>query len=272
MMAAARSSGSGLMRRFRRLATLAVRLKGPADFVTAADIASEATLRSRLLRAYPRYGFTTEESPPTKGADAERARFIVDPLDGTSNFVHAIPHFAIAIALERSGRVVAAVVFDPAKDEMFVAELGRGAWLGGRRLRVSADRDLSRALVGTGIPHSNRARRHARYLAMLGATMRKAAGIRRLAAAELDLAYVAAGRFAAFFEFGLTPWDVAAGALIVREAGGRVSEPDGGADFMTSGDVLATNGRLHRSMLALLARSTGYGGTVTRRRRTPPPR
>ncbi len=252
MTRAARSAGAGLMGRFRSREQLRVEMKGLADFVSSADLESEHLLRAALLEDYPAFGFVTEESAPTPGTDPGGSRFIVDPLDGTTNFLHGVPHFAVAIALERQGRIVAGVVFDPSKDEMFVAEEGRGAWLGTERLRVSDDADLSRALVGTGIPHSNGAHRHATFLAMLAAAMREAAGIRRFGSAALDLAYVAGGRLATFFEFGLKPWDLAAGMLLVREAGGRVSEPAGGEDVLGTGDVLATNGLLHESVTALL--------------------
>jgi myo-inositol-1(or 4)-monophosphatase len=252
MIAAAQTAGTGLMRHFRTRTSLKVDLKGPADFVSTADLESEGTLKTALLGAYPSFGFVTEESAPTTGTDGHHAHFIVDPLDGTTNFVRGIPHFAISIAFEREGRVVAGVVFDPPKGEMFVAEEGRGAWLGAERLEVSRDLDLSLAVVGTGIPHVSRPHLHAGYLPMLAATMREAAGIRRFAAAAIDLAYVAAGRFAVFFEFGLSPWDLAAGVLLVREAGGLASEPSGGSDILGSGNVLATNGRLHERMLALL--------------------
>jgi myo-inositol-1(or 4)-monophosphatase len=252
MMRAARSAGAGLMRRFRVRDQLRVELKGLADFVSSADLESEHLLRATLLGDYPAFGFVTEESAATSGTDARGSRFIVDPLDGTTNFLHGLPHFAVAIALERERRIVAGVIFDPSKDEMFVAEQGNGAWLGTERLRVSDDADLSRALVGTGIPHSNGVHRHAVYLEMLAASMREAAGIRRFGSAALDLAYVAGGRLATFFEFGLKPWDLAAGMLLVREAGGRVSEPTGGEDVLGTGDVLATNGRLHESVTALL--------------------
>jgi myo-inositol-1(or 4)-monophosphatase len=222
--------------------------------VTEADLESERTLEGCLLRAFPRYGFVSEESPP-KQAEAS-SRFVVDPLDGTTNYMHGIPHFAVAIALEREGEVVAGVVLDPAKDEMFVAERGRGAWLGRERIRVSSDRDLSRALVATGIPHASARTGHARYMGMLAPMMRESAGIRRFAGAALDLAYVAAGRFAVFFELGLRRWDIAAGSLLVQEAGGRVSEPGGGESPLSSGDVLATNGRLHPQVLALFRRAS----------------
>jgi myo-inositol-1(or 4)-monophosphatase len=255
------------MRRFRNRSALIVELKGPADFVSAADREAEDTIRAMLLGRYPRFGFMSEESAPTAGLDDSR-RFVVDPLDGTANFVHGVPHFAVSIALEEDRHVVAGVVLDPCKGEAFAAERGTGAWLvpsrgdlAGRAspgrsrptpLRVAGDRDLSRALVATGIPHANTPRRHAPVLRMLRQVMREAAGVRRMAAAALDLAYVAAGRFAAYFELGLAPWDVAAGALLVREAGGTVSEPHGAGDYFSSGNVLATNGLLHPRMLGLL--------------------
>jgi myo-inositol-1(or 4)-monophosphatase len=269
MIDAARRAGAGLMRRFHRRSTLTVELKGPADFVSAADREAEETIRRALLRRHPRFGFLTEESAPTVGLDGDN-RFIVDPLDGTANFVHGVPHFAVAVALEHEGEVVAGVVHDPAKKETFVAERGRGAWLGRERLRVSDARDLSRALVAAGIPHANAPQRHARMLAILGRAMREAAGIRRFASAALDLSYVAAGRFAVYFELGLAPWDLAAGALLVREAGGAVSQPDGGADFMQSGDVLATNGRLHARTLATIIRAARTASSARSRRRIRP--
>jgi myo-inositol-1(or 4)-monophosphatase len=269
MIQAADRAGQGLVRRFRSLSKLHVELKGPADFVSEADRESEDTLRSLLLRRYPTYGFFGEESAASVGTE-EGTRFIVDPLDGTTNFLHGIPHFAVAIALQRAGEIVAGIVHDPAKGETFVAERGRGAWLGKQRLAVRSDRDLSRAVVATGIPHASARARHARYLPALAKVMREAAGIRRFAAAALDLAYVAAGRFAVFFELGLFPWDVAAGALLVSEAGGRVTEPNGGSDFVTSGNVLATNGRLHPRMLAMLRQVTPASTRARRPRRTPP--
>jgi myo-inositol-1(or 4)-monophosphatase len=254
MVDAARFAGEGLMRRFRARKDLEVHVKRQADFVSEADLESEQTLRGRLLGAFPEFGMLAEEGGST---GTEVARFVVDPLDGTTNFLHGVPHFAIAIALERQGQVVSGLVFDPPKGEMFVADAGSGAWLlgpdgGAERLRVADDDDFSRALLATGVPHAGSKMSHEAYLPMLAASMREAAGIRRLAAAALDLSYVAAGRFAAFFEFGLSRWDLAAGALLVREAGGQVSEPSGGPDFLARGNVLATNGRLHPRMLSLL--------------------
>jgi myo-inositol-1(or 4)-monophosphatase len=267
MVGAAHSAGLGLLRRFRSLEGLRVRLKGPADFATEADLESERTLEGRLRRAFPQYGFMSEESSPE--AAGASTRFVVDPLDGTTNFLHGVPHFAVAVALEREGRVVAGLVLDPVKDELFVVERGRGAWLGRKRLHVATDGNLSRALVATGIPHASARARHARYLAMLAPMMRESAGIRRFSGAALDLAYVAAGRFAVFFELGLGRWDVAAGSLLVEEAGGRVTEPDGGNDPLSSGDVLATNGRLHARVLAMLKPARRHGPLPRPRGRKP---
>jgi myo-inositol-1(or 4)-monophosphatase len=252
MMEAARTAGAVLMRHFRGAAraSLEVSMKGPADFVSAADLESEKSLRETLLGAYPDHGFFGEEKAAT-GVGAP-ARFIVDPLDGTTNYLHGIPHFAVSIALERGGALVAGVVFDPAKDEMFCGEAGRGAFAGGAPLRVSSEPDMQMAVIGTGIPHGNRPERHAKYLGVLSRVMKESAGVRRFSAAALDLAYVAAGRLEAFFEAGLSPWDIAAGAVLVREAGGRATDHVGADDVLASGDVLATNGRIHARMLELL--------------------
>jgi len=255
MVRAAELAGRGLMKRFRARSKLVVELKGPADFVSQADREADATIRASLGRAFPRHGFLTEEAAPKDASDD--SRFVVDPLDGTASFLHGIPHFAVSIALEREGAVVAGVVLDVAKGELFVAEKGRGAWVGRERLRVAPDADLSKALFAFGIPGLNRPERHAPTLAVLGRVMKEAAGIRRMSSAALDLAYVAAGRFAAYYELGLSPWDIAAGALLVQEAAGRVTEPDGGGAFLGSGNVLATNGRLHPRVEAMIRRATG---------------
>jgi myo-inositol-1(or 4)-monophosphatase len=270
MIDAAHAAGLRLMHYFRVRSELEVGLKGRADFVTTADLESEKTLKDLLLRAHPGRGMITEESPPirgTRGTDSDR--YIVDPLDGTSNFVHGVPHFAVSLALEKGGRVSHGVVYDPVKQETFAAERGHGAWLNGSRLRVADDPDLSRALVATGIPHASARARHGRYLPMLEGVMKQAAGIRRLGAAALDLAYVAAGRFVVHFEFGLSPWDIAAGALLVEEAGGTVTDTAGGQTFLASGNVLATNGRLHPRMLAILGRATKRSAAPRRTARRP---
>jgi myo-inositol-1(or 4)-monophosphatase len=249
MIAAAESAGAGLRQDFERLDLVLVREKAASDFVSSADLRSQATLRETLSAAFPSYGFLLEEGDDRDGKDA---RFIADPLDGTTNFLHGIPHYAIAIAFELKGEVVAGVVLDVPKGELFWAEKGRGAWLGERRLVASRETDLARAIVATGVPHRGRGD-HPRYLGALGNVMRDVAGIRRMGAAALDLAYVAAGRCEAFFEQGLSPWDVAAGGLLVREAGGIMTQTDG-AIVSLSGDVLASGSdSVHAAMLAALA-------------------
>ena len=254
LMDAARAAGTGLVARFHDRDSLTVSEKGPANFVSTADLESDAALRKHLLAAFPRYGYVSEESAPLEGTETS-SYFIVDPLDGTTNFLWGIPHFAVSVALVRDGQLFAGVVFDPAKGEMFAAQVGCGAWLDSTRLRVSTDPDLSHALIATGIPHAHSRQPHEPYLAILRPAMQVAAGIRRLGAAALDLAYVAAGRFSVFFEQGLYAWDAAAGALLVTEAGGTVTDVSGGTTFLQSGRVLATNGRLHEPMLSMLARA-----------------
>ncbi|MBV9521635.1 MAG: inositol monophosphatase [Alphaproteobacteria bacterium] len=250
MTAAARKAARGLLRDFGEVEQLQVSVKGPADFVSTADLKAERTLRQELGRARPGFGFLMEESGETAGSDA-RHRWIVDPLDGTKNFLHGIPHWAISIALERDGEVVAGIVFEPTRDEMYWAEKGAGAYLNERRLRVSARRGLADALIGTGIPFRGRGD-HKSYLAALAAVMGATAGVRRPGAAALDLAYVAAGRYDGYWEFGLSAWDIAAGMLIVREAGGYVSDLSGGHDMMATGDILAANDHLHLPLGALI--------------------
>jgi len=250
MIRAARLAGESLRSDLARPELVEVREKSPSDFVSSADLRSQAIIRASLTEAYPTHGLLLEEGDGRGTANAPR--FVVDPLDGTTNFLHGIPHFAVSIALEANAEIVAGVVLDVMKGELFYAEKGQGAWLGEQRLSVSRERDLSRSIIGTGIPHHGRGD-HPRYLAALAEVMRDVAGIRRIGAAALDLAYVAAGRFEAFFEIGLAPWDVAAGALLVREAGGIVSQT-GGASVHLSGDVLASSSaELHAAMLARLA-------------------
>ncbi|MGE5271807.1 MAG: inositol monophosphatase family protein, partial [Thiohalocapsa sp.] len=223
---------------------------GPGEFVSTADLHAERTLRNELTRARPGYSLLFEEGGATEGSDPHH-RWIVDPLDGTTNFLHGIPHFAISIALERDGEIVAGLVYEPTRDEMFWAEKGAGAYLNDRRLRVSARRQLGEAVIGTGIPFGGRGD-HPVYLATLARVMAATSGVRRLGAAALDLAYVAAGRYDGFWELGLFPWDIAAGLLLVREAGGFVSDLAGGQTMLTSGNVLAANGHLHLPLAALL--------------------
>ncbi len=249
MVKAAQKAARTLVRDFGEVEQLQVSRKGPADFVSSADLRAERSIREELAKARPSYGFLMEESGATEGDG--RHRWIVDPLDGTTNFLHGIPQFAISIALERDGELVAGVIYDPIKDELFWAEKGGGAFLNDRRLRVSARRDMAQAVIGTGLPFLARGD-HEAYLPLLAAVMAQTAGVRRLGAAALDLAYVAAGRFEGFFEFGLNPWDMAAGIVLVREAGGYVSEVTGGHAMMESGSILAANDHLHLALGTLL--------------------
>src|SRR5438093_401422 len=250
MAGAALKAARALKRDFGEVEQLQVSIKGPGDFVSTADLRAERTLKSELARARPGYGLLLEEGGTTEGTDPHH-RWIVDPLDGTTNFLHGIPHFAISIALERDGEIVAGLVYEPTRDEMYWAEKGSGAYLNDRRLRVSARRQLVEALIATGIPFGGRGDRPA-YIATLERVMAATSGVRRFGAAALDLAYVAAGRYDGFWEFGLSPWDIAAGLLLVREAGGFVSDLSGGQTMMTSGNVLAANGHLHLPLAALI--------------------
>jgi myo-inositol-1(or 4)-monophosphatase len=254
MERAARRAARGLVHDFGEVEHLQVSVKGPADFVSTADLQAERTLKADLGKARPDYGFLMEEGGATAGDG--RHRWIVDPLDGTTNFLHGIPHFAISIALEREGEIIAGVIYDPMRDEMFYAEKGFGAFVNDRRLRVSARQQLADAVIGTGIPFRERGD-HPEYLKLLEAVMGATAGVRRMGAASLDLAYVAAGRFDGFFEIGLSPWDVAAGMILIREAGGYVSEINGGRDVMTSGNILAANDRLQGPLSKLLRSASG---------------
>jgi myo-inositol-1(or 4)-monophosphatase len=240
MIAAARKAARRLIRDFGEVEQLQVSRKGPGDFVSAADRKAEATLREELLRARPAYGWLGEETGEEAGRDGIH-RFVVDPLDGTTNFLHGLPHWAISIALERKGEFVAGVVFDPVKQEMFTAEKGAGAWLNDRRLRVSGRRELSEMVFVAGMPaiSSSRLPDFVRDLTRLGP---RCAGLRASGSAALDLAYVAAGRYDGFWERGLKMWDCAAGALLVREAGGLLRDlEEEDADPVLTGRILAAN-------------------------------
>jgi myo-inositol-1(or 4)-monophosphatase len=250
MERAVRKAARGLVRDFGEVENLQVSVKGPADFVSTADLQAERTLKQELSKARPGYGFLAEEGGTEAGSDGQN-RWIIDPLDGTTNFLHGIPHFCISVALERDGDLIAGMIYEPLRDEMFFAEKGSGAFVNHKRLRVSGRRALADAVIGTGIPFRERGD-HPRYLRLLETVMGNTAGVRRFGAAALDLAYVAAGRFDGFFEFGLSPWDVAAGILIVREAGGFVTEIDGGKNMLTSGSLLASNDLLRLPLGKLL--------------------
>ena len=257
MIRAAFAAAKNLKRDFGEVEHLQISEKGPGDFVSHADIKAERTLRAELERTRPEYGFLGEEGGETKGDG--RNRWIVDPLDGTTNFLHGVPHFAISIALEREKEIIAGVIYQPTPDELFWAEKGNGAFIDtpnarSRRLRVSGRKDPARGLIGTGIPHIGKGD-HPAYFAKLAAVTERTAGVRRWGAASLDLAFVAAGRYDAFFEFGLAPWDVAAGILMVKEAGGVVSDIAGQPYELGGRSLLASNFNLRDSMVEILSKA-----------------
>ncbi|MEE8296329.1 MAG: inositol monophosphatase family protein, partial [Hyphomicrobium sp.] len=220
MVSAARKAGRSLARDFGEVEQLQVSVKGPANFVSAADHKAEDIIYRELAKARPGYSFLMEERGEVAGADASH-RWLVDPLDGTTNFLHGLPLFAISIGLEREGQLVAGVIYNPINDDLFTAEKGRGAFLNDRRLRVAVRKSLADALVTTGIPHLGRPG-HTIFLRELETVIKEVAGVRRTGSAALDLAWTAAGRFDAYWERGIKPWDLAAGILLVREAGGFV--------------------------------------------------
>jgi myo-inositol-1(or 4)-monophosphatase len=250
MIKAARKAARTLKRDFGEVEHLQVSLKGPANFVTAADRRAEEILHEELMQARPGYGFLGEEGGLREGPDKTHT-WIVDPLDGTTNFLHGIPHFAISIGLQREDTIVAGLVYNPANDDLFTAERGKGAFLNDQRLRVAGRKRLTDAVVACGLPHRGRgdlalARRE------LLAVQEKVVGLRRFGAAALDLAWIAAGRFDAYWERNLKAWDIAAGLILVREAGGYVTDLNGGEAPLITGDVIAGNEDVHRELLRLL--------------------
>jgi myo-inositol-1(or 4)-monophosphatase len=251
MVQAAFKAGKSLVRDFGEVENLQVSVKGPGDFVSQADKKAETILQTELSRARPGYSFLMEESGTVIGDDPQH-RWIIDPLDGTTNFLHGIPVFAISIALERQGQLVAGLVFNPVMDELYTAERGDGAFVNDRRLRVSGRKDLHECVVGTGVPHIGRGD-HGRYLKQLAGLMPEVAGVRRFGAAALDLCYVAAGRLDGFWEEGLFAWDVAAGSVIIREAGGHVTDATGNPDVVNANMIVAGNDHVHAKLKAKLA-------------------
>jgi myo-inositol-1(or 4)-monophosphatase len=251
MSDAARKAARGLNRDFGEIGELQVAKKAPADFVSAADLKAEQVLFEALTKARPGYGFHGEERGLVEGTDKTHT-WIVDPLDGTTNFLHAIPHFAINIALEREGVVVAAVTYNPATNEMFWAEKGKGCFVNDKRLRVAARQHLDEAVLATGIPFLGHGQ-HGRFLKELHQISQRVAGVRRFGSAALDLAWVAAGRYDGYWERDLKPWDIAAGVLLVTEAGGKVTDADGGEVVLGKGSVCAGNLDIHALLLDRLA-------------------
>lgn len=250
MVQAVRKAGRALIRDFGEVENLQVSTKGPANFVSAADRKAEDTLFAELSRARPGFSFLMEERGRVEGSDPSN-EWVIDPLDGTTNFLHGIPLFAISVALVRNGMPYAGVVFNPVTDELYVAEKGQGAYLNDRRLRVAGRRLLRECVVGCGLPHLGRGD-HARFNRELAAVQTQVAGLRRTGAAAIDLAWVAAGRFDAFWERDLAPWDMAAGIILVREAGGYVSDLMGADKSLEKGCVLAGNETIHRDLLPLV--------------------
>ena len=250
MTDAAGKAGRSLVRNFGDIESLQVSKKGPADYVSEADRRAEKIIFETLQKARPKYGFLMEERGAVAGEDISN-RWIVDPLDGTLNFLHGLPHFAVSIALERDGEPFAGVIYEPVSDQMFWAERGQGAYLNSRRLRVSTRRELDESVFATGIPFHGRDG-HGPFLEQLEQVMAVSAGVRRFGAAALDLAYVAAGRYEGFWEQGLNAWDIAAGIVILREAGGMVSDFAGRKRMLETGEIVATNGIMHDELRKLL--------------------
>ncbi|RWC04435.1 inositol monophosphatase family protein [Mesorhizobium sp.] len=247
MVQAAMKAGRSLSRDFGEVQNLQVSMKGPADYVSQADRKAEDILFTELSKARPGYAFLMEERGLIEGDDSQH-RWIVDPLDGTTNFLHGIPLFAISIALERQGQIVAGVVYNPAMDELYTAERGGGAFMNDRRLRVAGRTKLIDTVIGCGVPHLGRGQ-HGNFLIELRNVMAEVSGVRRLGSASLDLAYVAAGRMDGFWETGLSAWDVAAGILLIREAGGFISDFAGGQNMLDGGSIVAGNETIQRALL-----------------------
>lgn len=252
MVQAALKAGKSLSRDFGEVQNLQVSVKGPGDFVSQADFKAEKIIREELMKARPTYGFLGEESQEIIGTDGAH-RWIVDPLDGTTNFLHGIPLFAVSIGLERNGEIVAGVIFNPATDELYTSERGGGAFLNDRRLRVAGRRVLSDCVITCGVPHLGRGS-HGKFLVELRHVMGEVSGVRRLGSAALDLAYVAAGRFDGMWETGLNAWDIAAGVLLIREAGGFLSDFDSGTEMLAKGSIICGNEYIQKALSEVVKR------------------
>jgi myo-inositol-1(or 4)-monophosphatase len=247
MVQAVLKAGRSLTRDFGEVENLQVSLKGPGDFVSAADRRADEVLIAELRKARPAYGFLTEESGEIAGSD-DSHRWIIDPLDGTTNFLHGIPLFAVSLALERDGQLVAGVVFNPVLNELYVAEKGSGAFLNDRRLRVAARRDLADCVIATGLPGIGRDVRGI-AIPQINRMMPKIAGLRRSGSAATDLAWVASGRYDGYWENGVSPWDIAAGIVLVREAGAIVTDAAGNGEMLATKTVVAGNEIIHAAMI-----------------------
>ena len=244
MTKAAYKAGNILIKDFREVENLQVSKKGIGDFVTSADLSSEKAIIKILQKGYPKIEIMSEETNSETNLNKHEKMWIIDPLDGTLNFLHGLPHFAISMAFMVNEEIISGIIYDPIKDELFWAEKGIGAFLNGKRIRVSARSQLKDALVSTGIPWKGMESSHKNYLKILENIMKSSSGIRRYGAAALDLAYVAAGRYDAFWEFNLKTWDIAAGALIVKEAGGYVGNINKNENYLYTGNIYACNNNL----------------------------
>jgi len=252
MAKAAEKAAKSLKRDFGEVENLQVSRKGPADFVSTADLSAQKILREELGKARPGFGFLMEEQDETADTSAKTERWIVDPLDGTTNFLHGFAHWCISIAAARGSEIIAGLIYDPVREEMFWGEKGLGAFVNNNRLRVSARKDFAECLIATGLPFKGVMDTDEKWPARLDAVIRKVSGIRRCGAAALDLAYVAAGRYDGYWEVGCSPWDLAAGALIVKEAGGFVSPFDSKQDPVTGDGIIAANVAIHDELVRLL--------------------
>ena len=252
MMKAARMAGRSLIKDFQEVENLQVSVKGAGDFVSKADIAAENIVRQELMAARPTYGWLGEESGSEPGQDPTR-RWIVDPLDGTTNFLHGLPHFSVSIALEHKGEIITSVIYDPAKDECFYAEKGQGAFANGSRLRVSGRKNMIECLFATGLPFAGR-KGLQEALQDMAHLLPLSSGVRRMGAAALDLAYVAAGRYDGYWERGVNPWDIAAGILIVKEAGGFIEAIKPKEDVLQSGDLICANTDIFARLAKIIRR------------------
>ena len=247
---AARTAGDSIVREMDRTRDISIETKGQNDFVTEVDKNAEGIIISVIKNAYPEHAFLAEES----GQEGENDYlWIIDPLDGTTNFLHGFPHFSVSIALQNKGVLEQAVIYDPLKQELFTASKGKGAQLNNRKIRVSIKKTLDGALLGTGFPYNNKSVMQ-QFIESYKNLFPNVAGIRRAGVASLDLAYVACGRLDGFWEFNLRPWDIAAGALIIQEAGGINAELTGGADYMKTGNIISANPKMIKAMLKVLSK------------------
>jgi len=252
MIKAAEKAAKGLKRDFFEVERLQVSRKGPSDFVSTADLGAQKILREELGKARPSFGFIMEEEDNAADTSSKNERWIVDPLDGTTNFLHGLPHWCISIAAARGKEIIAGVILDPIKDETFWAEKGLGAYVNSQRLRVSARGDFADCLIATGIPFKGNMKEAPVFTANMNVIMPKVAGIRRLGAAALDMAYVAAGRYDAYWENSINVWDIAAGAVLVKEAGGFVTPFDPKQSLLDEGGIIASNAKIHDEFVKLL--------------------